>query len=148
MCGRTDEVRISHDDAPPTESCFWIATHGHAFVGAVVNVHVVRDGVVDADGLMAMRVEDDEVGITTDGDCAFTRVHAEQFGDVGGCDGDELLEGETSLNDATFIHDRHAIFDAGCAVGDSGEVILAEGLHAIQPEGAVVCANGLEFTMP
>lgn len=60
-----------------------------AFIGAVITA-LLEDVVGDGDVFVG--VPKCEVGVGANGDGALLRVHAIQFGVVGGCEGDKTVE--------------------------------------------------------
>ena len=95
-----------------------------AFEHAVVGVHVLGGG---GDGVVGLWVPEEEVGVFAFGYNAFA-CEAEDAGWVGADEGYELLRGEEAGVDAVVPEELEAVFDAGAAVGDFGEVVLSERL--------------------
>src|SRR6266404_4633601 len=95
------------------------AGHLDAFEHGVVHAHVMGLG---ADGVLALGIEDDQVGITAHRDRAFTGIEAEEFGRSGGDQFDEAIYAEASLRHSARVHQAHAMLDARAAVGNLGEV--------------------------
>ena len=55
----------------PRQYGFGIALHLEAFVGAVVDVGVMRMFIENADRLLARGIKDDDIGVAADGDGTF-----------------------------------------------------------------------------
>ena len=87
----------------------------HAFVAAVVHVHVVRLG---AEGVALVGVEQDDVRVAADADGAFAREHAKDLRRVGGGDFYELVHADALLVHAFAEEQFHAVLDGGVTVRD------------------------------
>src|ERR1700741_3917192 len=74
------------------------------------------------DGVLALGIEDDQVGIATHCNRTLAGIEAEKLGGSGGDQFHEAIYAEASLRDAARVHQAHAVFDAGAAVGNLGEV--------------------------
>src|SRR6266852_8532473 len=75
-----------------------------------------------ADGVLALGIEDDQVGVATHCNRTLAGIEAEEFGWSGGNQFDETIYAEASLRDPARVHQAHAMLDAGAAVGNLGEV--------------------------
>ena len=74
----------------------------------------------------------------------FLRIHAEDARGRGGGDFDEAIERELSGVDAVVIDQLQAVLDARAAVGDLGEIVLAEDLLVFEAERAMVGGDHLQ----
>src|SRR5215510_2056835 len=97
-----------------------------------------------ADGVLAVGIEDDEIGVTAHGNCALTRVKSEKLGGSGRNQLDEAIHAEASLCYAARIHQAHAMLDSRTTVGNLGEVSDAEFLLLLEAERAVVGRDDLQ----
>src|ERR1041385_145676 len=75
----------------------------------VVDPHVMGFG---ADGVLAFRVEDNQVGVAAYGNCALSWIQPEQFGGRGGDQFDETVYVEASLCDSAGVHQAHPMLDS------------------------------------
>src|SRR5260370_25215024 len=93
-----------------------------AFEHGIVDAHVMR---LRADGLFLIRIKDDEVSIGAHRDGSFARIETEEFCRGRGDDFDEAVRTKTLAVYAASVDKAQAVLDAGAAVGDLGEVVLA-----------------------
>ena len=112
----------------------------HAFEAVVVVVDVLRRG---RDRASVLGIEDDQVGIAADGDRALAREQPEELGGLGAGRVHEAVEVESASLHAVGVEQVDALFDAGNAVGDLRERVLAEQLLRCV-ERAVVRADGVD----
>src|SRR5262249_29284503 len=99
----------------------------------------------DTDSTAVAGIEDDHVGVTAYGDGAFLGEEAEEF--CGARTGaiDEAVKINAAAGDAVGVEKIDAFFDAGDAVRDVGEGVLAE-QFLLEVEGAVVGTDGVDET--
>jgi hypothetical protein len=84
-----------------------------------------------------LRVVDHDVGVGARGDDALLRVEPEHLGRRGRDDLHPARQGEVPVAHA-LVDEVHAMLDARQAVGDLGEVALAQLLLLLEAERAVV----------
>jgi hypothetical protein len=135
------ELVFVDDGAATREDGFRCALNLDAFEHRVVDTHVMR---FDADCFAMFRIEDHDVGVGTDGDCAFPREQAEKFCGRSGDDFDESIGREAFAVDAAGVDEAETMLDAGAAVWYFGEVVDAELLLVFETEGAVVGGDDLQ----
>ena len=97
-----------------------------------------------ADGVLAIRIEDDEIGIATNGDRALARVESKEFGGSGCDQFDKAIHVEASLSDAARVHETHAVLDSRTPVGDFGEVADAEFFLFLEAKRTVIRGYDLQ----
>ena len=90
-----------------------------------------------ADCLVAIRIEDDDVCVRANGDRAFHWKQTKHFRRRSRSQFDKAIERDAILDHAA-VDERDTMLNAGRAVGNLGEVILAEFLLLFHAEGAVV----------
>src|ERR1019366_4907273 len=139
-----EELSAIHDDLAAREHGARVAGDFVAFEHGVIDAHVMSGG---ADGIERVGVPDDEVGVAAGGDFALAGIHAEDARRGGGGEFHEAIERELTLVDAVVIHELQAVLDAGTAVGNLGEIVLAENLLVGETERAVVGRNHLKLIL-
>src|ERR1039457_3838360 len=112
-----------------------------ALVRRVVDALVERLG---AQRELAVRVEDDEVGVRAGGDRPLLREEPEDLRGRSGGQLEEAVHGDAIPDDPAVVQEGHARLDAGGAVRDLREVALAELLLLLHAERAVVGRHGLQ----
>jgi hypothetical protein len=113
---------------------------GH--LGALVEVVVdPRLLGVGGDRDAPLRVEDDDVGVGADGERALPRIEAEQLRGIRRQELDHAVERDPSRSRAELVDHLQSVLEAGPAVRDLREVVLAECLLAVPEECAVVCGD-------
>src|SRR5579863_1572081 len=139
-----DELALRHDQFAAGVDVSRIAADFEAFKHGVVDAHVVGGG---GDGMIGVRIPEDNVGIATGGEHAFFRIHAE---DAGGGSGDEFYEAlqrKIPQPNTVVMQQLKAVFDAGTAIGDFGEVVFAESFLIFKTKWAVVGGDNLEIVL-
>ena len=111
------------------------AGHLGALVEVVVRLRVLRRR---RDRVLALRVEDDDVGVGAERDRALARVEAEELRRVRRQQLDHPVERDPALADAEVVDHLQPVLEARAAVRDLREVVLADRLLAVPEEGAVV----------
>src|SRR5687767_5895910 len=95
-----DVLAVLDDRLAPAEDRLNDALDAHALVQVVVAVLRVGLGAAD---LFLVRVEDHDVGVAADGDCALLREHAEHLGAGSRGDVDPLVQAEPALDDGAVV---------------------------------------------
>ena len=108
----------------------------------VVHSHVVSLG---ADRVFALGIEDHEIGVAADRDRSFARIQTKKLRRSGGNQFDKSIHAETSLGDAAGINQTHAMFNAGPAVWNLGEVAASEFFLLLETEWTVIGGNNLQM---
>src|SRR5260370_41738976 len=139
--GAADEFAGVDDGAAAGEDGFGRAFDVDALEHGIVHAHVVGFG---ADDLFVIGIEDDEVGVGAYGDGAFARVEAKEFCGSGGDKLDKAVRRKTLAVDAAGVNQAQAVLDAGAAVGNLGEVVLAQFFFLLEAEGAVISGDDLQ----
>ena len=116
------------------------AAHGLAFEDVEVDLLVMGLG---RDGPCALRVPQDQVGIGADLQRALARVEVEDLRGVGAGQRDEVIDRQLAAAHPFVPEHRHAVLDAGGAVGDLAEII-APGGFLFGAEAAVVGGGGVQ----
>ncbi len=111
------------------------ASYFDALEHRIVHPHVMG---LRADRVLPFGIENYQVGVAAYRDRAFAGIEAEEFGRSGGDQLDEAVYAETSLRDAPRVHQAHAVFDAGTAVRNLGEVANPHFLLLLEAEWAMV----------
>ena len=106
-----------------------------AFERAVVDVHLLR---LLADLAAVFGIVDDQIGVAAQGDRALAREQAEELGGLRAAGVDERVQVDAAALDAVGVDEIHAIFDAGNAVGDLGEIVAAHFLLAVEVERRMI----------
>src|ERR671922_559955 len=130
-----DELTVLDDDLTADERDRRLSGHLGSFVQVVVAGRVVR---LHRQGVLAVGVEDDEVGVAADRDRPLARVEPEELRGLRRVELDEPVEVEASRADAELVQDHQAILDARRTVRDLREVVPAERLLVVEPERRVV----------
>ena len=139
--GAAGELIFVDDGAAAGEDGFCGALNLDAFEHGIVDAHVMRLG---ADDFAMIGIEDDDVGVGADGDCAFAREEAEEFCGRGGDDFDETIGREAFAVDAAGVDEAEAMLDAGAAVGNFCEVVDAELFLVFEAERAMIGGDDLQ----
>ena len=101
----------------------------------------------DADDFFVIGIENHDVGVGADGDCAFAREEAEEFCGRCGDDFDEAIRREAFSVDSASVDEAEAMFDARSAVGNFCEVVDAEFFLVFKAEWTVIGGNHLQVIM-
>src|SRR5919204_3184077 len=117
------------------------AFYPNSFKHGVVHAHVVSFG---ADGVLAVGIEYDEVGIAAHSNCALLRIKAEEFGRCGSDKFYEPIHAKATLRHATRKNQAHSMLDPGAAVGNLGEVADAEFLLIFKTEWTMIGRDDLQ----
>src|SRR6266478_2596668 len=139
--GAADEFAGLDDGAAAGEDGFWRALDADALEHGIVHAHMVGFG---ADDFFVIGIEDDQVGVGADGNGAFTRVEAEKFCGGGRDKLDKAIRRKMLAVNSTGINETQAVLDAGAAVGNFGEIVLAELFLFLETEGAMVGGDDLQ----
>src|SRR6266478_6161512 len=139
--GAVDEFAGVDDGAATGENGFGRAFDADALEHGIVHAHVVGLG---ADDVFVIGIEDHQVGVRADGDGAFARIEAEQFCGRGGNELDKTIRGKMFAVNSAGIHKTQAVLDARAAIGNFGEIVLAELFLLLEAEGAVVSGDDLK----
>src|SRR5579862_434549 len=118
---------------------------GHAgdfnsFEHRVVNPHVVG---LDADRMLAVRIEHDQIGVASHRDRALTWIQAEKLGGCGGDNFYEAIHTEPLLRDTSRVNQTHTMLDPRAAVGDFREVVLAKFFLFLEAKRTVIGRHDL-----
>src|SRR5439155_18997694 len=97
-----------------------------------------------ADRLLAVRIEDHNVGIGPDSNGALPGKEAEDFRSSGRCQFDKAVGSDSILDDAAIVDEAHAVFDAGAAIRNLAEVVTSEFFLFLEAERAVVRGDYLQ----
>ena len=97
-----------------------------------------------ADGVLAVGIENHEIGVAADGDGALARVKSEELGGSGCDQFDKAIHVEASLSDAARVHETHAVLDSRTPVGDFGEVADAEFFLFLEAKRTVIRGYDLQ----
>src|SRR5438445_12761884 len=87
----------------------------------IIHAHVVSFG---ADGVFAVGIEDNQVGVAADGDRSFSWIQAEEPGGSGGNQLDKTVHAETAVGDSAGINQAHPETDAWAAIGNLRAVVI------------------------
>src|SRR5882724_632268 len=139
--GATDEFAGVDDGAAAGENCFGRAFDLDALEHGIVHAHVVG---FSADDFFVIGIEDDQVGVGANGDGAFARIEAKEFSGRDCNQLDKTVRRKMFAVDPAGIHETQAVLDAGAAIGNLGEIVLAELFLLLEAEGAVVGGNNLQ----
>src|SRR5205814_6724439 len=107
----------------------------------LLHAHVVSFG---ADGVFAVRIEDNQVSVAAYRNRSFAWIQAEELCRSGGNQLDKPVHTETALCDASGINQAHAMLDAWAAVGNLREVILPEFFLFFETERAMISGDDLQ----
>src|SRR5260370_1694893 len=139
--GAADEFAGVDDGAAAREDGFGRALYLDALEHGIVDAHVVS---FRADDFFVIGIEDDQVRVGADGDGAFARIEAKQFCGRGRDKLDKTVRRKMFAVDAAGIDETQAVLDAGAAIGNFGEVVLAKFLLFLEAEGAVIGGDHLQ----
>src|SRR5919201_3853709 len=115
-----------------------------AFVAGIVDVHMMR---LRREHALYAWIEDDDVGVRPGCDGSLTRIEPEHPGRCGGDQLDEAVEAYAALLHTAIVDQREAVLDPRQAVGDLGEIALAQYLLFAEMEGAVVGRHQLQVVL-
>ena len=93
------------------------------------------------------RIEDHDIGITARRDRALAREQPKHLGGCGRDQFDETVQGDPAGIHAAVEDQREAVFHAGQAVGDLGEVAPPQILLAFEVEWTVVGRDQLQVVL-
>src|ERR1700733_13360402 len=113
----------------------------NAFEHGIVHAHVMSLG---ADRVLALGIENYEVGVAADRDRSLTRIQTEELGRSRGNQFDESIHAETSLSDAAGVNQAHAMFNAWATVWNFGEIAASKFLLFFKAKGTMVCRDDLQ----
>src|SRR6266446_4198636 len=139
--GAADEFAGFDDGTTAGEDGFGGALDFDALEHGIVHAHVVS---FRADDFFVIGIEDDQVSVGADGDGAFARVEAEKFSGRGGDKLDKAIRRKMFAVDSAGIDKAETVLDAGAAVGNLGEVVLAKLFLFLEAEGAVIGGDDLQ----
>src|SRR5215471_13784081 len=131
-----------HDDFAAREHGPRVPGYLIAFEHRVVHTHVMRGG---ADGMDGIGVPQNDIGVAARGDRTFLRIHAEDT--CGGSGGglDETIQCHLARVHAVVEYELKTVLNPWAAVGNLGEVPLAQDFLVFEAEGAVIRGNHLEM---
>src|SRR5438128_3331844 len=130
-----------HDDVAAREHRARIALYTKALEHGVIDAHVMR---LRADHVLSRGIPDHDVGVALRLNHALSRPEAEDLGGRGGDDLDETIGADAASVDAVMPDELQAVFHARAAVGNLGEVVLAERLLVFKAERAVIGGDHLQ----
>src|SRR5205085_12699313 len=134
VAGFALELTLIDHDCAARQNCLDDAFDRLAFVSAVIDVHMMS---LDADRLIRVRIEDDDVRVRANSDRAFLRKQPEHLRRSSRSELDKAIERDSILNHAV-VDERDTVLDAGRAIRNFREVILAQLLLLFHAEGAVI----------
>ena len=97
-----------------------------------------------ADGVFAVRIEDNQVSVAAYRNRSFAWIQAEELCRSGGNQLDKPVHAETAVGDSAGINQAHAMLDAWAAVGNLREVILPEFFLFFETERAMISGDDLQ----
>ncbi len=139
--GSADEFSGFDDGAAAGENGFGRAFDFDALEHGIVHAHVVR---LRADDFFVVGIEDHQVRVGADGDRAFARIQAEEFCGAVETSCDKAIRGKMLAVDAAGVDQAQAMLDARAAVGNFGEVVLAQFFLLLEAERAMVGGDDLQ----
>src|ERR1700683_3727991 len=98
-----------------------------------------------ADCVLALRVEDYQVSVSSDRDRPFPRIKAKQLRRSCGHEFHETVRAESSSGHAAGIDQAHAMLHAGTAIRDLRKIIESHFLLLLETKGAVVGRDHLQM---
>ena len=141
VAGLPEELAVLHEHLAALEDDLGRADHLAPLVAAVVDAHVVRVAEI----VRTLFGSNTTTSASLPGrDRPLRRVQAEHLGGRRRDELDEAHRGDLPRRHAAVPQQRVAVLDAGQAVRDRGEVVLAEDLLVLVVEGAVVRGDDLE----
>src|SRR5689334_808788 len=98
-----------------------------------------------ADRHLFVRIEDDDVGVGSDGDRSLAREEPEDS--RGRCRGDldKTVHADAAARDTAVVDEAHAVLDARSAVRDLREIVDAELFLILEAERTVIGRDDLEI---
>src|SRR4051794_18681720 len=142
---RPHVARPVHEDRAAGHHPVDVTVDLEALPGRVVHVHVVA--LPEADGGVALRVVDHQVGVRARLYDALAPVEAEHARRRGRDQLDPARQGDLAGHDA-LVEQVDPVLDGADAVGDGPEVAGAQVLLALHAEGAVVGGDRLQVVRP
>src|SRR5271157_3461357 len=139
--GPSEELFPFYDDLAPGENHAGVSLHGETLEHRIVHLHVMSAG---PDRVGRLRVPEDDIRVTARGDLPFARVHPEDPGGRGGGQLDETIQREPSQVHAVVVDELEPVFYSRTAVGDLGEIVLAQNLLVPKAERAVIRGDHLQ----
>src|SRR5206468_2486938 len=103
--------------------------------------HVMGSG---ADCVLAFRIENHEVRIAADSDCAFPRIQPKQLSRSSRDQFHETVYAETTAGNTARVDQAHAMLDAGPPVGYFREVVTTHFFLLFEAKRAMIRRNNLE----
>jgi len=101
----------------------------------VIHPHVVCGS---ADGVRGGGVPEDDVGVAAGGEHTLLGMHAEDTRRCGGNQLHKAVERNVAQADAVVMKQLQTVLDAGTAIGNLGEIVLAQRFLIFKTERAMV----------
>src|SRR5262249_41760762 len=137
-----DKLLLLNDDFAARENRFHLTSHFAPFVRVVVDAHVM---CLSGQDMFFVGIKNQQVGVGAGCDRAFLGEETENLGGRCGSQLDEPVEIDASLPHSSVEDQVHAGLDSRRAVGDLGEIVLAELLLLFHAERAVVGRDRLQI---
>ena len=118
-----------------------VALHFEAFEHRIIDAHVVR---LRADQMLGFGIPHHDVGVASRRDRALLGIHAEDARRRRGHDLHKSIQRDLARAHAVMMQQLQSILDARPAVGDLGEIVLAQRLLILETERAVIGGDHLQ----
>src|SRR6266446_1756679 len=139
----TNVLALTHNRLAAQQDFISAATHPHALVHVVVDVHQVGAG---GDLEFAVGIKDHQVSIAANGNGALAWKQPKNFGRLGGNEIDKLVVVDAPTVHTSVVNQRQAIFNAWPTIGNFREIVLPEGFLVSETERAVVRRDHRDIT--
>src|SRR5271165_756938 len=141
LSGAAHELVSFHHDSSARKNDVRHACDLYAFEHRVVHAHVMRGG---ANGVLALGVENHQVGVAAYSDRSLARIKAEEF-----CWGrrnqlDEPVGAEAPAGNASGVNQAHAMLYARTSVGNFREVVAAHFFLFFEAERTMIGGDHLQ----
>src|SRR5204863_1239261 len=139
-CAAQKFIPVNHH-APSREDSIRHTRDLDSLKHRIIHAHVVSFG---ADGVFAVGIEDNQVGVAADGDRSFSWIQAEELGGSGGNQLDKPVQAETAVGDSAGINQAHPVLDAWAAIGNLREVVLPQFFLLFETKWTVIGGDDLQ----
>src|SRR5713101_3197755 len=142
LSGPSQEFVAFHHNSPTGKYDVGHTRDLDALKHGVIHSHVVSRG---ADGVLAVRIKNHQVGIAAGSDRALAWIQTKELGRGGGNQLHKAIHAEVALGYAARIHEAHAMLNARPAVGYFREIIAPHLLLLLETKRTVVGVNHLQM---
>ena len=100
-----------------------------------------------ADRVLALGIEDNQVGVAAHRNGSLAGVEAKEFGGCGCDQFNKAIHAEATLPNPARIYEAHAMFDPGTAIGDLSEVTDTQLFLLLEAKRAMIGRDHLQVVV-